>query len=70
MQVYSGLDLIINVQISLWLLLKKYDNKSKLLFIDTDGLMFYTSKSKYDYDNSNKLFTGKMKDETRGVKLH
>ena len=62
----------------------KYDNKSKLLFTDTDSLMYeiktgdvyedfssdkemfdfsnYSTKSKY-YDDSNKLATGKMKDE-------
>ena len=66
----------------------KYDNKSKLIFADTDSLIyeiktedFYEDcsrdketfnfsnclpKSKY-YDDSNKLVSGKMKDETNGV---
>ena len=59
----------------------KCDNKSKLLFTDTeDGYedfssnkeMFdcsnYSTKSKY-YDDSNKLVMGKMKDETRGFAI-
>ena len=36
----------------------KYDNKSKLLFLDTDSLMY---EIKTDY---NKLVIGKTKDET------
>ena len=66
----------------------KYDNKSKLLFADTDSLINeikpedvckdfnsdkeifdfsnYSTKSKY-YDDSNKLVSGKMKDETGGI---
>ena len=65
----------------------RYDNKSKLLFTDTDSLMWeiktedvyedfssnkemfdfsnYSTKSK-QYDGSNKLVIGKMKDETGG----
>ena len=64
--------------------MNKYGNKSKLLFTDTDSLMYhmktedcssnkelfdfsdYFTISKY-YDNSNKLVTGKLKDETSVV---
>ena len=68
----------------------KYDNKSKLLFTDTNSLMYeiktkdvyedfssnkemldfssYVTNSKY-YDNSNKLVSKKMKDETRGIAI-
>ena len=68
----------------------KYGNNSRLLFTDTDSLMYeiktedvyedfsndkemfdfsnYSTKSKY-YDNSNKLWVGKMKDETAGVAI-
>ena len=68
----------------------KYNNKSKLLFTDNNGLMYeikteeayedfssdkemfdfsnYLSKSK-NYDNSNTLVIGKMKDETGGVAI-
>ena len=61
----------------------KYDNKSKLLFTNSDSLMYeiktedvYDKEmfdfSKYStksksYDNSNKLVIGKMKDETGDV---
>ena len=66
----------------------KYGNNSRLLFTDTDSLMYeittedvyedfskdkemfdfsnYSTKSK-QYDKSNKLIVGKMKDETAGV---
>ena len=66
----------------------KYGNNSRLLFTDTDSLMYeittedvyedfskdkemfdfsnYSTKSK-QYDKSNKLMVGKMKDETAGV---
>ena len=68
----------------------KYGSNSRLLFIDTDSLMYeikiedvykdfinnkemfdfsnFSTKSKY-YDNSNKLVTSKMKDETAGVAI-
>ena len=68
----------------------KYDNKSKLIFTDTDSLMYeiktgdiykdfrsnkelldfnnYSIKAKY-YDDSKKLVTGKMEDETGGVAI-
>ena len=69
---------------------KIYNNKSDLLFTDTDTLMHeikteyvyedfnsdkemfdfsnYSTKSKY-FDDLNKLVTGKMKDETGGMRL-
>ena len=68
----------------------KYGSNSRLLFIDTDSLLYeikiedvykdfinnkemfdfsnFSTKSKY-YDNSNKLVTSKMKDETAGVAI-
>ena len=62
----------------------KYSNNSRLLFTETDCLMYeiktedvyeemfdfsnYSTKSKY-YDNSNKLVAGKMKDKTAGLAI-
>ena len=61
----------------------KYDYKSKLLFTDTDSQMFeiktssnkemfdfsnYLTKSR-DYDDTNKLVIGKMKDNTGAVAI-
>ena len=59
----------------------KHNNKSRLLFTDTDSLMYfidfskdkemfgfgdYSAKSKY-YDDSSKLVFGKMKDGTGDI---
>ena len=53
----------------------EYDHKPKILFTNTDSLLFemicfsnYSTKSKY-CGNSNKLVIGKIKDETRGIAI-
>ena len=53
----------------------KYDNRSKLLFTETDSLMYemfdfrnYSTKSKY-CDDSNKLIIGKMEDKTQSAAI-
>ena len=50
----------------------KYDNRSKLLFTDTDSLMYdfrnYSTKSKY-CDDSNKSVIGKIEDKTQSAAI-